>query len=203
MVQVVRRVTLLTAPVLALLLAACGSSGPRPGTALELDGQRVSTRHVDDVASRYCRALSKIGQSVTRQAVRTQVVGAMAARLIGERFAEAQGVKPGAAYEQQLRQLKSQIGQFDQKTQDAIVEVEGSQYFVNAVIRNGGEQAFTKWLADQHVVVNPVYGLDVDAGRFAHHDASLSVAASGNAKSAVQAASDPSAAPAPGSPTCG
>jgi hypothetical protein len=45
--------------------------------------------------------------------------------------------------------------------------------------------------------------MSLTGSRFAHVDASLSVAASEQAKSAVQAAADPSAAPAAGGRSCG
>jgi hypothetical protein len=163
----------------------------------------VTTNHVDDVAARYCTALAEVGQSATRQAIRTQVVTALAARLIGERFAADRGVSPDASYQSSLGQLKSQIGQFDESTQDAILEVEGSQYYVTALLKSAGQQSFSQWLGHQHVEVNPVYGMKVDGERFAHVDASLSVAASRTAKSAVKSAADPSSAAEAGSSTCG
>jgi peptidyl-prolyl cis-trans isomerase SurA len=194
---------LLIVPVLALVLTACGASGPRPGTALALDGARVTTGHVDDVAARYCSALAKVGTSVSAQAVRTQVVSALAARMVAERFAEVDGIDPGASYATEVNQLRKQLSTFDEKTQDAIVEVEGSQSYVSAVIGKSGEKPFTDWLASQHVVVNPVYGISLDDGRFTQVDPSISVAASQLAKSAVKSASDPSAEPASGSQACG
>ncbi|SFD03557.1 peptidyl-prolyl cis-trans isomerase SurA [Nocardioides terrae] len=197
-----RRVTLLTAPVLAFLLAACGSSGPQPGTALELDGQRVTTRHLDDIASRYCSALAQVGTKVTTQAVRKQVVSALALRLMGERFSAAEGVEPDSSYDAQVAQLEPQLTAFDQKTQDAIIEVEGAESFATALVNSGGQQRFTDWLGDQHVVVNPVYGVTIDGDSFKHVDPSLSVAASSEAKTAVDNASNPSAAPATGSRAC-
>jgi len=201
-VHTVRRVTLLTAPVLALLLAACGSSGPRPGTALELDGQRVTTRHVDDVASRYCKALTQVGTKVTTQAVRKQVVRALALRLMGERFSATEGVEPDSSYDAQVAQLKPQLTAFDPSTQDAIIEVEGADSYAAALVNSAGQQRFTDWLGDQHVVVNPVYGVSIDGESFKEVDPSLSVAESSTAKTAVDNATNPSAAPATGSRAC-
>ena len=198
-----RRVTLLTAPVLALLLTACGGSGPQPGTALSLDGKRVTTTHVQDVANRYCDALAKVGTDASTQTVQNQVVGALAARLAAERFADARGIEPGSSYATAVTQLRKQLTSFDPDTQDAIVEVEGAQSYVSAVTESVGDQSFTQWLDGQHLKVNPVYGMTLTGSRFDHVDASLSVAASKQAKSAVQAAADPSASPAGGGRTCG
>ncbi|GAB7007091.1 hypothetical protein JCM18899A_45640 [Nocardioides sp. AN3] len=197
-----RRVTLLAVPVLALSLTACGGSGPQPGTALALGDQRVTTRHVADVAAHYCSALTKVGSAASSQTVQNQVVGALAARMIAKRFAEERGIDPGASYRQQLAQLRPQLARFDQATQDAILEVEGSQAYVSAIIDQVGEQSFTQWLDKQHVTVNPVYGLSIDGSTFAHHDPSLSVAASDLAKSAAKAAANPTAAPASGNTSC-
>lgn len=198
-----RRVTLLTAPVLALLLAGCGGSGPQPGTALKLDGERVTTAHVDDVASRYCDALAKVGSTASAQTVQSQVVGALAARLAAERFADARGIEPGASYNSAVAQLRQQLADFDTDTQDAIIEVEGADAYVSAVTEPVGEQSFTQWLDDQHMAVNPVYGMTLTGSKFAHVDGSLSVAASERARSAVAAAADPSAAPAANARSCG
>jgi peptidyl-prolyl cis-trans isomerase SurA len=200
----VRRVTLLTVPVLALSLAACGGgSGPQPGTAMAVGDQRVTTRHVSDVASRYCSALAKVGSSATTQTVQNQVVGALAARMIAEDFAQVRGIDPGATYQADVAKLRPQLAQFDQATQDAIIEVEGAQSYVSAIVDQVGEPSFTEWLKGQHVTVNPVYGLSVDAGNFTHHDPSLSVATSDLAKGAVKSAANPSASPAPNARTCG
>jgi hypothetical protein len=199
----VRRVTLLTVPVLALALAGCGGSGPRPGTALEVDGQRVTTRHVDDIASHYCRALAEVGTHVTTGTARKQVVQALAVRLIGERYAAAEGVRPDSSYRAQLAQLRPQLTRFDEKTRDAIIEVEGAQYYVSAVVNSGGQKSFTDWVGRHQVVINPVYGVTFKGDSFDQVDPSLSVAASKAAKAAVADAADPSAAPASGSRACG
>lgn len=199
-----RRVTLLTVPVLALSLTACGGgSGPRPGTAMAVGDQHVTTRHVADVASEYCSALGKVGSSATALAVQSQVVGALAARMIAEDFAQVRGIDPGAAYEADVAKLRPQLSQFDKATQDAIIEVEAAQSYVSAIVDQVGEQSFTQWLKDQHVVINPVYGMSVDGSSFTHRDPSLSVAASDLAKTAVKSATDPSASPAPNARTCG
>lgn len=197
-----RRVTLLTVPVLALALTACGGSGPRPGTAIAVGDLSVTTKHVDDVATRYCQALTKVGTQATSQTVRNQVVGALAARLVAERFAEVRGITPGASYEAEQGKLRSQLSKFDDRTQDAIVEVEGAQSYVSAVVGQVGEPAFTQWLHDQHVVVNPVYGMKVEGDRFTRVDPSLSVAASDLAKESARSAADPSAQPAAGTHGC-
>jgi hypothetical protein len=201
----VRRVTLLITPVLALALTACGGSGsgPQPGTALRLDGQRVTTGHVADVASHYCSALAQVGTQSTTQTVQNQVVGALAARMVAEQFAEVRGIDPGPSYEEAVAKLRPQLSQFDQDTQDAIIEVEGAQSYVSAIVGQVGEQNFTEWLKGQHVVVNPVYGMTIDGATFTHHDPSVSLATSQLAKAAVKGAADPSASPAPNATSCG
>lgn len=199
-----RRVTVLIVPVLALALGGCGGgSGPRPGTALQIDGLRVTTAHVHDVATQYCDAVAKAGSSATAQTVQNEVVSALAARLVAERFAEINGIQPDASYKTQVTQLRQQLSDFDQDTQDAVVEVGAARAYVSSVINQVGEQAFTPWLAEQHVAVNPVYGLTLHGDQFTHVDSSLSLATSDRAKTAVKAAADPSATPAEGSRSCG
>jgi hypothetical protein len=199
----VRRVTLLTVPLLTLSLAACGGSGPRPGTALQLDDERVTTRHVDEVASSYCSALATVGSETSTQAVRNQVVGALAARMVAERFAEVRGIEPDASYTKAETSLRKQLSSFDEETQDAIIEVEGAQAYVTSIVNAVGEQSFTQWLDQQHVVVNPVYGMRLKGSSFTHLDPSISVATSKQATAAVKSAADPSAAPAPNVRNCG
>jgi hypothetical protein len=199
----VRRVTFLSVPLLVFALAACGGSGPRPGTALQLDDLRVTTRHVDDVASSYCTALATVGTESSAQTVRNQVVGALAARLVAERFADVRGIEPDASYATAETNLRKQLTSFDEDAQDAIIEVEGAQAYVTAVVNGVGEKSFTEWLDEQHVVVNPVYGLKLDGSSFTQLDPSLSHATSQQAKSAVKGAADPSAAPAPNVRGCG
>lgn len=204
----VRRVTLLSLPALALVLSACGGTGPQPGTAVAIDGHRLSVRHVDDVAARYCAALTKVGTggAVPAQAVRTEVVSALTARLAAEAFAAERGIEPNSSYEQALAQLRPQLASFDEKTQAAITEVQGAQPYIGAVVAGVGEQSFTEWLGKQDVRVNPVYGVRLDGDKLARVDPSLSVAASDLAKSADKAVRDPSAADAgslPSSQRCG
>lgn len=204
-----RRLTLIaraSVPVLALaLLAGCGSSGPHPGTALDIDGHTVSTKHVDDVATRYCAALSKVGveKPVPVSAVRTLVVNALTARLAAQRYAAAQGRQPAASYTQGVAGLRAQLGAFGPSTQDAIIEVEGAQSYVSAIVPTADQQAFASWLDKQDVVVNPVYGLTLKGAEITRVDSSLSVAASDTAKAAVKAASDPSVDTVVPGPTCG
>lgn len=197
-----RRVTLLTVPLLALVLTACGGSGPQPGTALRLDDLRVTTRHVDDVVSSYCAAAVKAGNDLSAQTARTQVVAALAARLVAQRFAEIRGIQPDASYATARANLRKQLSSFDTDDQDAIIEVAGAQDYVTAVIDRVGQQSFTDWLDKQHVVVNPVYGMQLEKGTFGHLDPSISHAVSGQATTAVKSAADPSAAPAPNISSC-
>jgi hypothetical protein len=206
-----RQVLAVFRPVLSLalllvLLAGCGSSGPRPGTALDLDGHTVSTAHVNDVATRYCAALTKVGSDnpVPASAIRTQVVSALAARLAAQRYAAAQGLQPGPAYTQQIAQLRPQLTAFSPQTQDAIIEVEGAQSYVSSIVDSSQQQAFTAWLGKQDVVVNPVYGLELQGENITRVDSSVSLATSKTAKAAVKAAGDPSGQTVvPGGRTCG
>jgi hypothetical protein len=204
----VRRVTLLTLPVLALALTACGGNGPRPGTAVAIDGGSITTRHVDQVASRYCAALSTTsnGNAVPVQAIRSQVVSALTARLAAKRFADERGIEPDASYAQAVARLRPQIAGFDAGTRAAITEVETAQSYVDAVLKRSSADALSGWLRKQSVEVNPVYGLRVDGDRITRADPSLSVAASDLARSALAAAEDPTATDAatlPASQRCG
>ena len=198
-----RRVTLLTLPLLALVLTACGGSGPRPGTALALDDLRVTTRHVDDVSSSYCSALVMAGNTLPTQSVRNEVVRALAARMVAVRFAEVRGIEPDASYATAETNLRKQLSSFDEDTQDAVIEVKAAPAYVGSVVSRVGEKSFTQWLDEQHLVVNPVYGIKLKGANFTNLDPSLSRATSPQAKAAVKGAVDPSAAPAPNVRGCG
>jgi hypothetical protein len=201
----VRRVTLLTVPVLALSLAACGGSGPNPGVAMRLGDLQVTTRHVDDLVSDYCSVVSKEqqGTPTTLQDARNSVVSSLSARMVAERFAEVKGIQPDQSYDTAVAQLRSQLSAYDEDTQDALIEIAGAQSYVSSVIGQADQQVFTDWIAQQHVTINPVYGVTLTKDQFALVDPSISLAVSSLAKASVKSASDPSASPAPGARTCG
>jgi hypothetical protein len=200
----VRRVTLLTVPVLALSLAGCGGgSGPNPGVAMKVGDLQVTTRHVDDLVSDYCTVIGQEqGASTTMQAARNDVVSALAARMVAERYAEERGIEPDQSYDTAEAQLRTQLSAYDEETQDALIEIAGSRSYVSAVIGQD-DQAFTDWLGKQTVTINPVYGVTLQKDTFALVDPSISLAASSLAKQSVKSAADPSASPAPGARTCG
>lgn len=200
-----RRVTVLSLPVaLALtgLLSGCSGDGPHPATAVSIDDTTVSTSHVDNVANRYCEALTEVGNGnvVTAQAVRSEVVTALTLRLAVEKYADEQGLGPDASYAKTIAQLRSQIGDFDEDTQDAIVEVNGAETYLSSVVGDD-QDAFTSWLADQDVELNPVYGIKLHGDSVTQVDGSISVAESDTAKSALSSATDPTSADASGLPS--
>lgn len=204
----VRRVTLLTLPAtlsaVALALSGCGADGPHPGTAIAVGDQTVTTRHVDDVATRYCDALTKAanGTVVPLRSLRSQVVSALTARAIAKAYATSHDVEPDDSYARTLAQLRQQIASYDAPTREAITDVEAAQAYVDAVGKAAGGDALTTWLRKERVRLNPVYGVKVDGGRMVPVDPSLSVAVSDTAK-ADRAGSSGAASSATGSSATG
>ncbi|MFT4288451.1 hypothetical protein [Nocardioides sp.] len=219
---------LLAAPVL-LALTACGA-----GTAVSVGDESISTEHVDEVTRAYCDALGTVsnGSAVPLQLVRSSVVNALGLRAAVAEFAASYDVTAGADYKQQVSALTQQLTQFDSATQQAIIDVEGAQAYITSVLAGVGaelepsgsaatqttaaQDALNTWLGEHDIDLNPVYGLDAGGvqldedtgGRFDSTDASVSLAVSDIAKTALGAGEDSSSAAAaaadlPQSQRCG
>ena len=93
-----RRGGALTAAVLAALtLSACSSL--TPGTAAEVDGQRITMSQVDDLMTAQCDALEAAGKSGSGQAqalpisdVKRRVLGLLIDTQLSKRYAESEDV---------------------------------------------------------------------------------------------------------------
>lgn len=181
----------LTLAATALLATGCGASGDgfRPGLALSVGDQEVSTERVDEVTSRYCDAIAEAveGAPAPLKVRRQQVVESLLLRAAADGLAEEYGVEPAASYRAAVAQLRPQLQQFDEPTQDAIVTVNTANDYVAAVTtavghevqpggddaaaQQAGEQELQKWIESEEIVVNPVYGVSLEGD-----DVDLSVA---------------------------
>ncbi len=193
-----RRLILL-APLLAGL-TACNAA-----TAISLGGESIGTRHVDEVTRSYCTVLAKLGSGTATplSTVRSQVVSSLAARAAAEQFGAAYDVSADDSYESDVASLADQLAQFDDDTATQVIEVAGAQAYLAAVLTSvetklqpGGDssdtsqaqQVFTDWLGKHDIELNPVYGLDVTGGKVSSVDASVSLAVSDTATSALSGA---------------
>lgn len=208
---------LLAAPLLALpiLTTACSA-----GTAVTLGSTTIDSKHVDEVARSFCSALDQVQNgTIPLSAVRDEVVSSLTARAAAQQFGATYGVTAGAAYAQQVSNLTKQLTQFDADTLADVVEVQAAQDYVGDVLTGVGaklqpsaeasaqataaQQAFTEWLGEQDLDVNPVYGLDLTGGRINSIDSSISLAVSDTAKSALDTSGSSDVSALPQSQRCG
>lgn len=197
----------------ALAAAVLGATGCsvagtdfQPGVAAEVDGATLSSGTVDEYATFFCEALEtgafgEVG-AVARGELKQGVAGNLARRLAAEQFAEDYGVAAGAYYEEVRTQARQGFAAVPEDARDALVEVQASDAYVNAVALEAGEDAlaaegdevgpeaaqqrglelFAQWLADREVEIDPSLGLELaEDGSWVPLDTSTSVAGSGAA----------------------
>jgi hypothetical protein len=201
-----------------LLLTGCGSSlGIHPGAAASVGGETVSMSTIDKTTKSFCTAYVKQAQSSQQQqsgplpmgTFRSYVASSLAQRALGRELAEQYSVDPAADYQRQVDQFQTALASSPAGERDAVVQVATAQaYLQNVQISIGqllsgntgttnadikaqlqrGEVATQDWLNDHDVSVDPVFGIDVDGGKFTpgHHD-QTSYAVSALARGGVEA----------------
>jgi uncharacterized protein YceK len=201
-----------------LLLSGCGSSvGIHPGAAATVGGETVSMSTIDKTTKSFCTAYVKQSQTQHQQAsgplpmgtFRSYVASSLAQRALGRQLADAYGVQPAAGYQSQVAQYQSALASSPADERDAVVEVAAAQaYLQNVQVAIGqrltgntgssdsdvkaqlqrGEVATQDWLNDHDVAIDPVFGIDVDGGKFTtgHRD-QTSYAVSALARGGVEA----------------
>ncbi|WP_341928137.1 hypothetical protein [Nocardioides psychrotolerans] len=216
---------------LALGLTGCGVAGTgfRPGVAAEVGDRTVSTDEVDSLVSSYCSAIEDIlaqqSQVVPLSVFRSGIAGQLALVSAADQLADDYGVEPADDYQRALADIEKQIGDFSESQQEAVLEVEGAATYVAAVQLSVGEQilrdegvaepgpteagerglaAFTTWLDDNDVELNPEYGISVDDASIDTDDQSVSFAVGETALMGLAEEPDPAyAASLPDSQRCG
>lgn len=212
----------------AVLLSGCGSvSGWNPGVAARVGDQTVSDSTVRQVSADYCSASESLqtGTAVAGSQINAQVAGSLAARAAAEQFLEANDAAVDASYDQSIQQglknIDAQYPDLSDAQRDAIVEVEGASLYVSSAelavgqelagsgasddqATAAGKKAFTTWMDDNDVVINPRYAVAIPDGQLAIADTDLSVAVSDVAVQAGSTDSDSGSAEAlPESQRCG
>ena len=173
------------AVVAAAALSGCGSA--RPGVAVEVGDQTLTTSTVDDLSEAYCGGLEPQfranGAVFPMSYVRAYVVRNLTVKAAAEQLAESYSVTLPASYGQAVSDLRKQVAQtFPEDRVDDVVEIESVGAYVQAVeIEVGGillaedgesgaddqakqargQDALTQWMSEHPAEVNPRYGISV------------------------------------------
>lgn len=210
------------------LLTGCGSASP--GVAVQVGDEEITVNEVDGLAGDYCLAIEdqlaaqNPPQIVPNRYFRGGIAGTLTMRSIGEQLGDEYDVEPGATYQESVAQLEQSVAVLDEEVRDAVIEVESSSAYVEAmqaavggvlledegatdaeysdqVAR--GQQAFEDWISDNGVTFDPALGVRLTKGNVESVDTSLSYAVGDNAVQGAADEPDPAYAGAlPASHTC-
>ena len=131
--------------VLAATLLLSGCAGLRPGTAVEVGDEQITTSEIDAVTTQFCAALEEPldqqAQTIPHSYFRGGIAGVLAMREVASQVAADFGVEADSEeYRQQLADLREQIATLPESQQEAVVQVEGSPFYVQAVQTAVGEE---------------------------------------------------------------
>jgi hypothetical protein len=219
------------AVVAASALSGCGSA--KPGVAVEVGDQTLTTSMVDEMSVSYCEGLEPQfeanGAVFPMSYVRAYVVRNLTVKAAAEQLADAYSVTLPESYGEAVSSLRDQVeASFPADRVDDVVAVESVGPYVQAVETEvggvllaaegqsdaddaakqaRGQDALTQWMSEHPAEVNPRYGISVsDAGLDVPTfvDTSTSFALSDNAVKGDQAEPDPAyTATLPSSQRCG
>lgn len=184
----------------AVLLSGCGSVPDfNPGVAARVGDETISLSAVDDVAESYCGAiepqLEKESQVFPNSLVLGNVAGNLTLRAAADQLADEYGVEADKQYDRAVDQVEGSLTDLSADQRDAIIEVDGTRVYVNAVqlsvgraiLREeggsgggdeaalaAGQEALQAWLDDNDVRLDPRYGLEIDQGQVVPADTSVS-----------------------------
>jgi peptidyl-prolyl cis-trans isomerase SurA len=197
-------------------LTGCGVAGTsfQPGVAAEVDGQKISTDRVDRLVGDYCDAvreqLQQDGSVVPLGYLRSGVVGQLALVSAAEQLAAEHGVDPTQDYERVVTDLEAQTRDLPEDQRDAVVEVNGSSAYVQAVqlavgdkllgeegepsgpeaAGQRGADELNAWLDDHDIDINPEFGIAFEDGQVVSEDTQLAFAVGDTATTSALEAPD-------------
>ena len=202
------------ATVAALLLSGCG--GLRPGTAVQVGEQRITTDEVDQVASQFCDALeeqlNQQAQTIPHSYFRGGIAGTLALREIASQVAADYGVEPDSEqYVEQMRELRRNVGALPEDQEEALIAIESAPFYVEAVQAAVGEEVLEgegdpdefvaagneemqRWIEENDVEFNPSLNTTIRDGQIATTDDSLSFAVSDAARTGMEEQPNPALA---------
>ena len=190
--------------VLAATLLLSGCAGLRPGTAVEVGDEQITTSEIDAVTTQFCAALEEPldqqAQTIPHSYFRGGIAGVLAMREVASQVAADFGVEADSEeYRQQLADLRGQIATLPESQQDAVVQVEGSPFYVQAVqtavgeellggegdasaFEQAGAEEMQRWIDENGVEFDPSLNTTIRDAQVAPADSSLSFAVSEGAK---------------------
>lgn len=207
-----------------LLLSGCGSSlGIHPGSAAVVGDETLSMSKIDTTATHFCTAyLAQARQSSSSQSgplpmgtIRSYAAASLAQRALGDQLAQKYGVEPAAGYQSTISQYQTALASSSAAERDAVIQVAAAQaYLQNVQVAVGqqitgnqgqsnadlkaalarGQVATQDWLKSHKVVLDPVFDVSVDGGKFTPKDDQTSFALSALAKAGVGSVSSPQSA---------
>lgn len=210
-----------SALLLSGLLSGCGVAGTgwHPGVAAEVGDETISTDHVDEVASNYCTAiedqLAEAGNVLPLRYLREGVTGQLVLVAAARQLAEQYDVEPGDQYARQIALLEAAVAQLPEDAQDAVIEIESSQSYIDGILEAvgraeaksagaaeptieeataAGTQVLTKWIDDNGVEIDPAFSMSIVDGKPTRIDTDISFADGKTAKLGGQATPDEAAA---------
>lgn len=192
-----------------VLLTGCSAVPDfNPGVAARVADDTVSLKSVDDLTADYCSAVEtqlQDGQSYPNHYLRGLVASSLALRAAADQFGAEHAVSAGIAYHRAVTQFAQQLSSLTPTQRDAVIEVQLAGQYVQDIQRAVGEQmgapggtkgqvaagkkAFTAWLADNDVQIDPRFSVSIDSGAPVPTDTSVSYPVGDSAKKA--GATDP------------
>ena len=190
--------------VLAATLLLSGCAGLRAGTAVEVGDEQITTSEIDAVTTQFCAALeeplNQQAQTIPHSYFRGGIAGVLAMREVASQVAADFGVEADSEeYRQQLADLRGQIATLPESQQEAVVQVEGSPFYVQAVqtavgeellggegdasaFEQAGAEEMQRWIDENGVEFDPSLNTTIRDAQVALADSSLSFAVSEGAR---------------------
>ena len=160
------------------------------------------------MTTQFCAAidepLDQQAQSIPNGYFRGGIAGVLALREVAEQVAADYDVEADSdAYRQQLADLENQVGSLPEAQQEAVIAVESSPFYVQAVqtavgeeiagsdadeseIEAAGSEEIQAWIDDHGVEFDPALNTTIRDGQVAPADGSLSFAVSEGAKAGLE-----------------
>lgn len=192
----------------AAVLLLTGCAGLRPGTAVQVGDEQITTDEIDDVATQFCAALeeplNQQAQTIPHSYFRGGIAGVLALREVAEQVAADYGVEADSEeYRQQIADLRSQAGSLPEAQQQAVIAVESGPFYVQAIraavgeevldgegekseFETAGQEAMQRWIDENGVEFDPALNTTIRDGQVATADGSLSFATSEGAKAGLE-----------------
>ena len=193
-----------------LVLTGCAGSA-RPGVAVEVGDESISTSTVDRTSAHLCTALARPVQGRRHRGPDGlhppgRRPAARPCPRPRQQIADEYGVEPGATYQRELASRRASAEAFPEDVRQDYVEVMSANALANDVltqvgrakltaegfadptvdeVTQAGTDIFTSWPDRHGVTVDPRYGVEMVDGTLTPVDTNLSVAVGEDAKAGL------------------